>query len=129
MSYLKEAFDAICDSELPDVWYVCLIERVPYYGGPEEGGWWGSDSHCVAYRKYHSKEDADVAAAAVEKLAAELEEEAKREYGDHCRMELDWLEARGLPADFLPEPDGPADYSVVVSPAVPADSHGPRHYS
>lgn len=129
-NFIQAAFDVVMpDAVLADEWFVSLVESIPYYGGPEEGGWWGRDTSLVAYRKYPSEELATAAAAAVEKLAAELRAEAQKTYGDHCRLELDWLEARGLDADFLPEPDGPSEFLVRVTHGQPVqESCGSRRY-
>ena len=42
---INEAFFNICREAKPaKSSYVSLYVNVPYYGGPEEGGWWGSDN-------------------------------------------------------------------------------------
>lgn len=130
MSFIQEAFNQICNrAEAPREWYVCLMESVPYYGGPEEGGWWGRDVLCVAYQAFATLEAAEAVRAKVGALAATLATQSLREHGDRCLQELEWLEARGLPADWLPEPDGPSEYSVIVSESVPMNSRGCREYS
>lgn len=129
VNYLRDAFNAVIDDAKPaEKWYVALMERVPYYGGPEEGGWWGNDTHLVAYREFPSEELAEAARKAVEKLAAELKAESHKVFGEKMLRELDWLEERGLDADWLPEPDGESDYYVVVSQGIPEESYGSRHY-
>ena len=129
MSFLRQAFEtAIEGVKTPDVWYVTLVQESRYYGGPEEGGWWGTDTHVIAYRDFPSRELAVEAAAAVKKLASELEEESRKEHGEQCLREMEWLDARGLDADFLPEPDGPDDYRVLVSQELVQERCGPRHY-
>ena len=41
-SIFLQAWDEIIeDSEVAQECYLSLYENVPYYGGPEEGGWWG----------------------------------------------------------------------------------------
>jgi hypothetical protein len=130
MSYLNEAFHRVCDqAKEPETWYVSLIETVPYYGGPEEGGWYGHDTVVVAYQAFPSEEAAEAAAKQVRKLAKKMDQEARREHGQQCLREMDWLDARGLDADFLPEPDGPSEYSVMVSEGIPSGSRGCRQYS
>ncbi len=128
-TFIEQSFHAICkDAKAPEAWFVCLIEKVPYYGGPEEGGWWGDDSACIAFKEYPTEESAAAAAAAVTKLAEELRDDSLRQYGEHCCRQLEWLDARGLDADFLPEDDGPTDYYVWVGDHVPEASRGCRHY-
>ena len=91
--------------------------------------WWGHDHTIVAYQRFGTEEQARAAGAQVQKLAAELEAEAVKEHGEQCLREMDWLEARGLEADWLPEPDGPTRYTVLVSQGLPEPIYGPRHYS
>jgi hypothetical protein len=127
--FVEDAFDAVCkEAKTAEVWYVCLMVNVSYYGGPEEGGWWGNDSRVVKYQAFSSEEAAEAAEQAVEKLARELTEQDRNEYGRKCLAEMEWLDARGLDSDFLPEPDGPDEYYVIVSKGVPEDHNGCRHY-
>jgi hypothetical protein len=127
--YLQEAFEAVIkDAKIPEQWYVVLIEIVPFYGGPEEGGWWGCDTHVVAFKEYPTEELAQAAAEQVRKLAKELTDESYREYGDYCLRRMDWLEDRGLDSDFLLEPNGPSEYSVLVTNEIPKSTYGCRRY-
>lgn len=126
----REAFFTVCDDAKPaESHYLSLYVSVPYYGGPEEGGWWGSDTHLVAYKHFDTKEALEAAREKVEALAEELNQQAHREFGDRCLREMEWLEARGLDADYLPEVDGESSYSVVTE-EVPGSmvSQGCRHY-
>lgn len=127
--FVESAFHAVCKEAVTtgNGHYVCLMETIPFYGGPEEGGWYGSDLICVAFQYFET--GADQAVAAVEKLAAELNAECRKEFGQQCLREMDWLEARGLDADFLPEPDGESTFSVIVADEVPASRYGSRGYS
>ncbi len=129
MSFIKQAFEKVCDESIEyGEWYVSLVEDIPYYGGPEEGGWWGRDSIVLAFQVYPTEELADQAAAGVLKLAKELEQEARKSYGEQCLRETEWLEARGLDDSFLPEPDGPSEYRVCVTGQIPKNRMGCRHY-
>jgi len=129
MTYIQNAFHAVCDKSQPsEDWYVCLMEEIPYYGGPEEGGWWGTDYELRAYQKFPSEELANAAKERVNELAKELEEEAQKDYGEQCLRDMEWLEKRGLEADFLPEPDGPSRFYVRVCQELPQNSYGSRHY-
>ena len=127
---LKEAFFTVCNDAKPrGVNYVSLYIRTPFYGGPEEGGWWGEDVTLVAYREFPSKRHARAAVESVKKLAEELNEAAKREFGEHCLRQMEWLDARGLDADYLPEVDGEVSYFVTLEREVGAsESHGCRQY-
>lgn len=127
---IKSAFEAICDrAQNVEVRYVCLMEKVPFYGGPEEGGWWGEDVNLVAFQECPSETVARELEARVVTLATELQVESKKEYGNQCIRELEWLEARGLDSDFLPEPDGPTEYCVLVTQGIPQNVRGNREYS
>jgi hypothetical protein len=125
-----EAFEKVCEDAIKaEDWFVSLVEDVPFYGGPEEGGWWGSDTLLIAYKRYPSEELAEQAATKARELANELSQESQRSFGQQCLNEMEWLEARGLDADYLPEPDGPSEYRVVVSQGLPVERRGERHYS
>ena len=128
-TYIREAFDKVCeDAREPEGAYVCLMERTPFYGGPEEGGWWGCDTDVVEYKWFSTTEEAESVRAKVDELAEEFKAESVRSHGEHCLREMEWLEARGLDADYLPEPDGPSDYYVTVADKVPTGRSGCRHY-
>lgn len=84
-TFLREAFHQVCkDAKPAEGWYVSLIEVIPYYGGPEEGGWWGSDREVIAYQHFATEEAAQAAKEAVKKLAEELSQQARREFGRQC---------------------------------------------
>ena len=122
---IEQAFFNICkDAEPAKSAYVSLYVSVPFYGGPEEGGWWGSDTHLVASERFETIEAAELAAEKVEELAKSLSEQSKEAFYDQCRSECEWLDARGLDADYLPEPDGESTYRVVVE-----DTKGSQVYS
>lgn len=130
MSFLQEAFEKVCSEAKPaQGYYVSLMAREPFYGGPEEGGWWGCDTNIIAYQYFPTEEAADAAALAVKTLAVELSQQAQREHGQQCLREMDWLDARGLDADYLREPDGPEDYFVLVSEGLPQEHRDSRCYS
>lgn len=126
---IHRAFKEICEeAQEPEDWYLCLIERRPFYGGPEEGGWWGEDNIVSSFQKYPSKELAEKARKHVEKLAEHLSAEAKKDYGEFCLREMEWLDERGLDSDYFQEPDGATEYYVEVTEGIPTDSRGCRHY-
>jgi hypothetical protein len=127
--YLQQAFETVCKHAKPATgWFVSLMEETTYYGGPEEGGWWGHDHCLVAYQHFSTEEAARAAADAVQRLAHDLGAESQRDFGGQCLREMEWCEARGLDADFLPEPDGPSRFLVIVSEGLPAEHCGPRQY-
>lgn len=129
MSYLQQAFNTVLKNAKPsETWYVTLMEESQFYGGPQEGGWWGYDSRIVASQEFPSEKEARSAAEAVEKFATELDAEARKSFGKQCLRETAWLEARGLDDDFLPEVDGPDKYEVIVSQGMPKEHQGNRHW-
>jgi hypothetical protein len=127
---LLEAFHEACENaQDPEGFWVSLYQRSPYYGGPEEGGWWGQDTVIVSYKYYPTKEAAEAAMRAVEKLAKSETQRALDEYGEQCQRESEWLDERGLDDNYLSEPDGPDEYFVVLE--TNPGSHcvrGQRHY-
>jgi len=128
--YIVSAFHQVCrDASPAEAHYVSLYANEPFYGGPEEGGWWGQDVVLIAYQEFSTREAAEAAKTAVEKLATELTAESKKEFGDHCLREMEWLEERGLDSDFLPEPDGETEYFVEIEEKPGTQvSFGCRHY-
>ena len=129
-NFISQAFHQICKEAKPaQAHHVSLYAEAPFYGGPEEGGWWGHDIALVAHQSFASIEAAEAAKAKAEKLAEELSEESKKDFGDQCLKEMEWLDARGLDADFLPEPDGETNYFVTIEDAVGSQNHRDcRHY-
>jgi hypothetical protein len=128
--FVKQAFEAVCKEAKPaGVFYVAMFELVPYYGGPEEGGWWGEDNILVAYQRFDTQEAADAAKEKIEELAADLSAQERTAHGEYCLRTMEWLDDRGLDADFLPEDDGPSEYYVTVTDSLPESSYGCRHYS
>lgn len=127
---IKEAFHTICDNAKPaKSVYVSLYVNTPYYGGPEEGGWWGEDTSLVAYKEYSNIESAKVALEAINKYAQELNEKSKINFSKRCASECDWLEKRGLDSDYLPEVDGEENYFVVIESTLGHScKDGIRHY-
>ena len=131
--YIQAAFHSVCAAPAPSDRgarrYVSLYRQERFYGGPEEGGWWGTDWILIESREYMTAAAARAAAAAAERLAAQLTREAVAAHSARCAAECDWLDARGLDADTLPEPDGPDSFSIMVerSPGQ-FQSRGPRNY-
>ena len=112
---IKDAFFQTCqDARAICKQYVSLYVKVPFYGGPQEGGWWGADTHLIAYQECLTEEKAELLKQEITKLADELSENSKKEFGERCLKECEWLEKRGLDDSFLPEVDGELTYMVIV---------------
>ena len=121
---LQAAFDAICASAKPSkAYYVSLYERIPFYGGPEEGGWWGEDVMICASQKFLDEKRAKDAVGMIQELAEQETARSKRDFYNQCAAECDWLEKRGLEPDFLREVDGNSEFFVVMEDAVGSLQH------
>jgi len=131
-SYISSAFENICSNlEKPRGVFVSLYASVPFYGGPEEGGWWGTDTILEATQQFGFEDEAAAALEAIKKLADEMSQQAQRSYGEQCRDEIEWCEARGYDHEtFLREPDGPTRYFVVMESRRGSFEHeDDRYYS
>lgn len=128
--FIRAAYEEVCaEAVKPDGCWLSLYERVPYYGGPEEGGWWGEDVVLMETMFFRFAEDAEAVKDKMAATAKEMNDTATRAYHENCANECDWLEERGLDADFLPEPDGPTKYVVYTEEERGScESQGCRHY-
>jgi hypothetical protein len=129
----KQAFFEICAAAKPaHSSYVSLYVDLPYYGGPEEGGWWGHDDELVAYHECSTDEEAKTLAEQVRALAEKLTGEAKDDFNRRCRAECEWVEQRDPMADvddYFPEVNGEERYWVTVEERPGEHAHqGSRHY-
>ena len=131
MDTTSAAFYAVCkDAVKAKSHYVSLYRIESFYGGPEEGGWWGHDYVLVASQECSTDAEANALANKVSDLAEELSKEAKDAFNRGCAMECEWLEARGLDADYLPEVSGEDRYAVYIEErAGEMAREGDRHYS
>lgn len=128
-TFIQSAFEQVCsEAKKPETWYVILVETHQAYGGPEEGGWWYPRNELVAYQEFASESLAEDAAEKVKELADELKRDAQRSHGEHCLRQMEWLDARGLDADYLPEDDGPSDFLVSVTQELPQFNNSRPHY-
>src|SRR5690606_21505625 len=101
----------------------------PYYGGPEEGGWWGEDIILEQYQYCQSSALALDLLIRIEQEIKEKNRASKQQYGDYLLQQTEWLDARGLEDSYLREPDGEEQYIVLLE-AYPGEhsSIGCRHY-
>jgi hypothetical protein len=132
MSFESEAFFDVCRDAKPAYGvYVSLYAIVPYYGGPEEGGWWGSDTVLVASQSYPSEEGADAALERVNALVEKLDKEETHSHGGYCAAQLEWCENHGVDDSnsVFGEDDGPTRFWAVVEKTQGEHAHnGCRHY-
>lgn len=129
MNEREAFFQVVKNAEIAKSNYVSLYATVPFYGGPEEGGWWGSDTALVAYAVCSTRREAEAIRGEVEALAKQLSTDAKQRFNQYCRDSLDEAEAKGIDADELPEVDGAESYWVTTEDAPGSlTSQGSRHY-
>ena len=131
-----DAFHAVCTSAvtaLPDAprrFFVVLWREEQFYGGPEEGGWYGWDHLVEAYQEFPNEREAEAAAKAVEEMAKKMTEESQRERNAGALAALEWCDERGIDAD------GPDDafftmgdrFSVAVEDRMPENEYADRHW-
>lgn len=129
-TYLEHSFHAACKQAKPrGSHFVSLYEQIPFYGGPEEGGWWGSDTRLVASQEFATRDAADAARGQVDAIAKQASEDAKDAYGQQCLDELARCDERGEDVDALPEVDGEAEFFVIVEErSGQAEERGDRHW-
>lgn len=108
--------------------WVCLRESRPFYGGPQEGGWWGSDEILVATHRVETIERAEALRAKIESEAAQLSAEARRDFGDRCLRGLEYADEKGLDPSDLPEVDGESRFYVTIEEESPESIFGSRHW-
>jgi len=112
---IQRAFEALCkDAERGKACVVSLYANVSWYGGPEEGGWWGNDTVLDSYQRCSTQEQADQLKEKVEELAKLRTKEARRAWGEQCASELEWCDERMLDYDYLRETDGHNTFFVTV---------------
>ena len=122
---------ALPDATLAKPHYIVLWKRTPFYGGSEEGGWWGNDETPVAYHRVSTLEAAEELRKQIEAEAAVQTAEASRAHGEACLNQLAWCEARGIDDSnsVYGEDDGAESYYVTVQENRPEATYGDRHYS
>jgi hypothetical protein len=130
MSGLRAAFEAVCVNAVKrEGVFLSIYRRSPFYGGPEEGGWWGEDVVLEEYQSFDFVADAKAALNDIDLHVTAENNAAKLAYSRQCRRESDWLEARGLDDDALPEVSGPESVFVRIETTRGSfESTGARHY-
>ena len=131
-SRLVDAFRAICETaEESAIRYVSLYVNVPFYGGPEEGGWWGTDTELIATYQCQTESEAGQIYERIESYVADLNKEAEREHNKHCLHQWQDEERRGYDSnDLYGEVDGAEQYWVTVEEqSGSCKSRGDRQWS
>jgi hypothetical protein len=129
---IKEAFFEVCNEAKPaERSYVSLYVTLPFYGGPEEGGWWGHDTELVAYFEATNAVEAEAVSDRVTDLAEELSKEAKVSHDRASAASVEWVEHDPMAdvSDYFPEVDGEETYWVAVESQPGSHvSRGGHHY-
>lgn len=130
MSNLRDAFEFVCINAIRhEGVFVSIYLRSPFYGGPEEGGWWGEDVTLEAYQRFDFMPDAVLAIEAMREAVENETNDAKKAFNDQCSKECAWLERRGLDDSALPEVDGADSYFIRIETTRGSfESTGARHY-
>ena len=112
---------------IPEKWYVSVYQRVPFYGGPEEGGWWGEDVILEGYLNVPNEDIGKEVLGQLEERVKAKNDEARRAYGDKCLREMEMEERLG--EGVLGEVDGETSYFAVVEKELGSHTYqGCRHY-
>ena len=97
--FLQAWNEIIEDSEVAQECYLCLYEQVPYYGGPEEGGWWGYLNILKEYCKCSSHEAAEMLSNKLREHCEQLNKESKIADSDDCLRHIERADRRGEDVD------------------------------
>ena len=109
--------------------HVSIYLKERYYGGPEEGGWYGTDLTLESSVQVQSKRLADELAAKLSSTADQKTKFAKTAWSKMCQRELDAAEASLIDPLDLPEPNLPDEYCVFVERVKGFHAtRGSRHY-
>ena len=128
---IHDAFDAIVNDATPAKGvYLTLYHTEQWYGGPEEGGWYGTTTKVVKYKQFSTREAAEAVYEQVHDLAEKLTEDAKQEHDRAMLAECEWCDRRGIdPADHpAGEPDGPDNFTVHIEEELGSLEHSSDPY-
>lgn len=131
MSDLQEAFEEALKDAVPvKDWYCTLYCKWQWYGGAEEGGWWGTTVQSEAFQRFDSQKEAEAALEAVKALAIEKTQESKRMHGEMCLKQLEYCEIRGLDDanSVFGEVDGESCYFVRVEHKLGSQNYSSSPY-
>ena len=114
--FLQAWNEIIEDREVAQECYLSLYENVPYYGGPEEGGWWGSLHILKEYCKCSSREAAEMLMEKLQERCEQLNKESKKADGEDCLRHMERADQRGEDVDDYGY-DGPSTYYMLIESA------------
>ena len=111
--FLQAWNEIIEDSEVAQECYLSLYENVSYYGGPEEGGWWGYLQILQKYCKCSSREQAEMLSNKLREHCEQLNKESKKADGEDCLRHMERADRRGEDVDDDGY-DGPSTYYMII---------------
>ena len=112
--------EIIEDSEVAQECYLSLYQCESYYGGPEEGGWWGYLHILKEYCKCSSYAQAEMLMKKLQDHCKELTEEAKKADGEDCLRHMERADRRG--EDVSDDGyDGPSTYYMTIE-SIPGEN-------
>ena len=105
--------EIMADAQEAEECIVSMYSIEPYYGGPEEGGWWGTLYILREYVRCSNREAAESLRTKLQERCSQLNYEAKIADGEHCLRQIERADARGLDVDDYGY-DGPSSYNVII---------------
>lgn len=129
-SIIEEAWNKVVeDATKAEECYVVLFCDRPFYGGPEEGGWWGTDRLVLSYRRCSTIDEAEAILAKMDEEVKNLNREAEMDHGYLCLAQCERADALGVEVEYLYGEDSGANrYRATITQEVPQDYYGNRYY-
>lgn len=101
------------DAEEAEACIVSLYNVERYYGGPEEGGWWGNLYILKEYVRCSNRVAAERLQEKLQQRCIELNKEEEKLDAELCLRHCERAYARGEDVDDYGY-DGPSSYSVFI---------------
>lgn len=109
--------------------YVSIYRKERYYGGPEEGGWYGTDVILESSVQVKTETLAEELRDRLLGVAVEKTKTAKKQWSNLCQRELEAAEARLIDPLSLPEPNLPDEYVIHIEQKKGSfERRGSRYY-
>lgn len=126
--FLQAWKEIVEDSEVAQECYLSLYENAPYYGGPEEGGWWGHLQILKEYCRCTSRQAAELLMHKLQDRCEQLNRELRIADGDDCLRHMKRADQRGEDVDDYGY-DGPSTFYMIIE-AIPGQNQNTtmRHY-
>jgi hypothetical protein len=92
---------------------VSMYSVEPYYGGPEEGGWWGNLFILNEYVRCSNRDAAEKLQQKLQERCEELNKEEQQQDSEYCLRYCERAWSRGEDVDDYGY-DGPSTYHVLI---------------